>query len=371
MLTNDTIDCLITRFLSGEALPEEAMALADWLAESPEHSVYFNTCSSVFGLSPDITDGDAAHSWSIVRGGALSDNPKTTRGKILFSIPAIAASVILAVLLYLVIQPNHRAVVQPETSSVPALYVAETSAVNVKLPDKTAITVEPGSRLTIGPAYGVSTRRVTLTGSASFSIVHDAARPFIVDMNKFHVKDIGTAFQLRTSPAGDTISIRVTAGEIEAYDDSGAVVKLRAGEKAIYLPSRGALQVVSVNADQPAKKNDTIPRIPEKKKVPYTRSGLNTPDSNSYPLDAGYMTAGQQAARLRDSVQTVLITADLVRDKLILSGEQLSFRLSDSTFLLNGKTQSETIFRRYHQKYAPVFGSRKNWVWSHNLPEPE
>ena len=67
MAVDDKIDILITRFFSGEALPEEAIELEDWINRSPENSSYFKQYSKIFETTFDITPGDGTNAWKDAR----------------------------------------------------------------------------------------------------------------------------------------------------------------------------------------------------------------------------------------------------------------------------------------------------------------
>jgi len=54
-------------------------------------------------------------------------------------------------------------------------------------------------------------------------------------------------------------------------------------------------------------------------------------------------------------------------DKLITTEQDLSFMLSNTEFIFNGKLQSNAIFQRYRKKYIPASKQNEEWVWSHNM----
>src|SRR4051812_38887306 len=45
------MDELIAKYLSGEAMPDEAMALDEWKQASSDHQLYFNECANAFRLT--------------------------------------------------------------------------------------------------------------------------------------------------------------------------------------------------------------------------------------------------------------------------------------------------------------------------------
>ncbi|HSZ32136.1 MAG TPA: M56 family metallopeptidase [Puia sp.] len=61
--------------------------------------------------------------------------------------------------------------------------------------------------------------------------------------------------------------------------------------------------------------------------------------------------------------QQIKIIDEMAREGLINDRHDLSFTLTDKTFVINGLVQNNEVFQRYHQEYAPVH-SGDNWVWN-------
>lgn len=107
---------------------------------------------------------------------------------------------------------------------------------SVRLSDGTQVVLAPGSRLVVGAGYGDARRVVELEGAAWFVARHDNARPFTVRAAGAVVRDIGTAFTVRTT-GERRVTVAVTEGSVAlgasttaARGDSGGVV-LTAGDR--------------------------------------------------------------------------------------------------------------------------------------------
>jgi transmembrane sensor len=107
----------------------------------------------------------------------------------------------------------------------------------ITLVDGTHVRLAPGSSLTTTEGFGVDARAVTLSGEAWFDVVHDASRPFSVRAGDVDVRDIGTAFLVRESDAGE-VTVRVVEGEVEIrrVTRADSAVRLRAGDAATVRP---------------------------------------------------------------------------------------------------------------------------------------
>src|SRR5262249_19827673 len=67
----------------------------------------------------------------------------------------------------------------------------------IRLNDGTRVILAAESRIVVPPDFDSTARLVTLTGQASFDVVHNAARPFIVRAGAALIRDIGTRFDVR------------------------------------------------------------------------------------------------------------------------------------------------------------------------------
>ncbi|MEK7720113.1 MAG: FecR domain-containing protein, partial [Bacteroidota bacterium] len=66
----------------------------------------------------------------------------------------------------------------------------------VVLPDGTTVKMNASSTLQYPAQFAAGSRKVKLSGEAYFEVVHDAASPFIVELNNMEVEDLGTSFMI-------------------------------------------------------------------------------------------------------------------------------------------------------------------------------
>jgi transmembrane sensor len=81
---------------------------------------------------------------------------------------------------------------------------------SVRLPDGSRVVLGPGSRLVVAEGFGGSAREVELVGEGWFDVVHDDARTFTVRAAGATIRDVGTAFTVRTGGSGADARVRVT-----------------------------------------------------------------------------------------------------------------------------------------------------------------
>ena len=102
---------------------------------------------------------------------------------------------------------------------------------SLTLPDGSRVLLGPGSVLMVSPFAG-GTREVTLEGEARFSVVHDAAHPFVVHAGTASIRDVGTVFAVHSDP-GHVVRVAVVEGTVAVRSGSNSAEStLHAGDRA-------------------------------------------------------------------------------------------------------------------------------------------
>lgn len=157
-----------------------------------------------------------------------------------------ATLIALSTALFLTLRTNPASVplVTPQTRSI-ALFEPETRT----LPDGSHVELKRGTEMEIG--FSAEIRRVKLrSGEAHFSVVKDAARPFIVEANGIEVRAVGTAFSVGLS--SHDLAVLVTAGrvavaQIDVVQAEGRT-ELTAGQRAVVrLDAHSQVEALSVS----------------------------------------------------------------------------------------------------------------------------
>jgi transmembrane sensor len=240
----------ISRFVAGESDAVESAAVAQWLATHPEDAavaaivkaradraetrsvVAVDTERALSTVRSRMTEPPAL---TLQRGGAATATAPVRRAAVRrWRGPVLAAAALTAMV----------GIAQWRGGSASAEHVYATQVGqrdSVKLPDGSTVVLAPGSRLTVATGFNSGNRDVTLEGAAFFDVKHDGAHPFVVHSRGAEIRDIGTAFSVKTDAQG-RVSVAVTHGIVALRDTatgSAAPVELRAGD-------RGVLQAGSV-----------------------------------------------------------------------------------------------------------------------------
>lgn len=237
MINIENIDELISKFLSGEASPEEAMLLEDWKNDLPENLLYYNSSEHLFsfirGEKPSEIP-DSKQAWEKVNikvdRGNKGGKVVYMRNQRFYALLAAAAIILVigfGIFSHLLKAPDQREIV----------YNTGKEEKRVKLSDGTAIAISPNSNLIVDKDFGKKNRTLHLKGAADFTVVHQETLPFIVDVGNVFIKDIGTQFSIRSSVDTDTVYIRVNEGVVLLFDSLGSSLEIKATEKALYIKS--------------------------------------------------------------------------------------------------------------------------------------
>lgn len=211
----------LVRVQSDAATEVDWSALADWLDESDAHLAAFEAVES---LAADI-EADAraiAHGLTDAGGRVIAFRPRKAPP------PRVIWGGLIAASLVLLAGP----VAWQASLGTPVTYrTAPGETREVTLSDGTRLQMDAGSELTA--RIGWRARRVTMASAeATFDVVHDPARPFLISVGDQQVKVVGTEFNIRHYD--DQIFVTVRRGVVEVRQpDLGddPVARLTVGEQ--------------------------------------------------------------------------------------------------------------------------------------------
>ncbi|WP_162946255.1 FecR family protein [Chitinophaga barathri] len=120
----------------------------------------------------------------------------------------------------------------------------------VRLPDSSTVILNAGSELRLDSGFGVSHRRVRLKGEALFEVEPDAGRPFIVKVEGYDVKVLGTVFNVKSYPGDKKSETSLLSGkvEIQLENEVSCFRVLRPKEKFVIVKPEPGLKPVSSSA---------------------------------------------------------------------------------------------------------------------------
>lgn len=105
----------------------------------------------------------------------------------------------------------------------------------VYLPDGTKVTLNANSTISVDANFGKNSRLVKLEGEAFFDVTHNEAMPFIVKLQNFDIKVLGTMFNVRSYPGDKKSETALVKGKVEIAvgDQREKRYELKPNEKAV------------------------------------------------------------------------------------------------------------------------------------------
>lgn len=222
------MDMLIARFLAGEATPDEAMQLEDWISASAENREAFHQAQAIWGTAAPTPDVEKL--WQTL--------PIHKKSKIIFFTPLrIAAGLLFlaaaSVVAYLVM---HQA--EPVETFLTEQSFEEPRSFS--LPEKSSVTLNKTSSLRYAQNF---TRQVHLTGEAYFDVTPDPLKPFTITAEELQIKVLGTAFDVSAYAADSTVRVQVIHGKVQ-MKHLGDSATLLAGDRGVFNKQTKKIRVI-------------------------------------------------------------------------------------------------------------------------------
>jgi transmembrane sensor len=120
---------------------------------------------------------------------------------------------------------------------------------SVTLSDGTIAYLDAGSSIKFPVLFHGNERRVAITGQVYFDVVHNAAKPFRVDVKGQTIEDIGTSFNINAYDDEPVIKTTLLSGSIKISKGNKLAI-LAPGQQAVTLLSMDAIHVKEVDTEE-------------------------------------------------------------------------------------------------------------------------
>jgi len=232
-------DELIVRYLAGEADPEEAIALHDWLALAENRSYYEKVEAAWNNAYPAKAPRhiDARRAWDKLQGkleptAEMWTDRSASRWKSVWFRVAASLLVVMIAGLLLYIRIHEDKIAQVNISTLHA-------SQRVGLPDSSIAILYHNSTLLYPQYFGINKREVSLEkGEAFFKVTPDKELPFIIHTSVADIKVVGTAFNVALQPGGLEVSVKegkvlVYTANDSSYLEAGSTAVIQAASYTI------------------------------------------------------------------------------------------------------------------------------------------
>jgi transmembrane sensor len=214
---------LLGKYLAGEATPEEAMVVDEWL-HLPVNKKQYEELEKIWnglpgGSKHQLPDGMAA--WKELQPGMVNKT-RYIPGRWLSIAAAVLVIVIAAVLIF-----NKPDIEYFTRGQSPAI-------IRDSLPDGSRVVLNRNSTLRYATSFNTNNRDVSLQGETYFEVKHNPGKPFIIEVGPVKIKVIGTAFNVRQTPNYDTVEVQVQSGLVKMYTNTKELAVAK-GQTGVYL----------------------------------------------------------------------------------------------------------------------------------------
>ena len=242
----DGVDAeLIGRYLSRETSEDETTLVRRWLMAHPEAAERLRVFLARLddeAARPSAPSVDA--DWSALQARIRAHEGEEDRSAVVHAESAVAtapvrttpwwrrgrtlaaAGVLIAAGLAYGTLVDRVPTARPSTTDRNTYVTGSGERSDLLLADGTRVRLAPGSQVRVAADFGTARRDVYLEGEGYFEVVHDETRPFTVYAGNTSVRDIGTAFSVRSYAADSAVQVVVREGEVAV----AGVGRLRAGD---------------------------------------------------------------------------------------------------------------------------------------------
>ena len=232
---------LLQRYITGDVSEKEALEVAKWIAESEEHQREYHTVRKLQDIllwqtgAEDIPYMENSHVASL----------KVWDVHLL----RVAATVVLVIFSLTYWWTRYEA----HQSSAPqqSIYTPNGQRAELVLADGTRVWLNSNTTLRYNDFTSADIREVELNGEGYFSVAKNTDKPFIVKTNRYHIKVLGTEFNVSAYASTSVWSASLVRGkiDIDAIDGS-RLMELEPNTEA-YLEN-GSLMKRGINSAESA-----------------------------------------------------------------------------------------------------------------------
>lgn len=237
------IDTQLTRYLTGECNPAEALVISGLINTDEAYSTAYSQLAKIWNsVTPAAEDAyDTDQAWNRVN-ALTSRESLTVSFRNRFSMRRVVTYVasVAAVLLigFFVI----RTATQPKP--LQSFASAQSVSSPLALADGSHIVLNSNSELKFPKKFGRHSREVYFCGEAFFEIASDPTRPFVIETGDARVKVLGTSFNLKALPETGITEVVVNSGTVLFYrvdsdDNLLGSITLHKGDKGTYNHTSG------------------------------------------------------------------------------------------------------------------------------------
>lgn len=251
---NNILEDLIAKSLVGETSIEEEKHLHDWIAESPDNEVTFNTFKKTFELTSDHYKSgytsqkipiEIDQEWAKFVHTIENRGPKVVAMESSKSTHWLSVAAIISLVIVSGLVINYLLTQNPVIEYQTAELIQE-----ISLPDGSIVTLNKNSNLSYNKDFGKEDRTVKLNGEAFFAVKPNRKKGFLIRTKKTNIQVLGTSFNVEANDDSQRTKVVVATGVVAfSSNETDQVVTLKAGDVGILADTSHGKIVSRANDD--------------------------------------------------------------------------------------------------------------------------
>jgi ferric-dicitrate binding protein FerR (iron transport regulator) len=225
-LSDEELQLLLARYLSGELTDQEKEFIESWIEESPENEAVFSGYISSWESVSLLHEMEQFNSFDALKKIDSRINPNKSVQWLLV-MQRVAAILLLPLILYSVYitfdnksaKSNNVDDVMQKVTTRPGMVTQFT------LPDGTKVWLNSGSELVFPMHFTGNNREVQLNGEAFFEVVENAKKPFRVNANNLNIEVLGTSFNVVSYDYDSQAEVVLVHGKVALAFNKGSQVE--------------------------------------------------------------------------------------------------------------------------------------------------
>lgn len=272
----ESLDLLISKYLSGNSTPAEDGELMHWLNASEENRQYYAKCKLAWLQVEFVTNQTSQNKWEQLQSRIenrevesdsfynLLEESKERSLRILRYAAVIIGLLGLSGIFFYMFNAKRDAI----TLTQNIIEVPYGSKLNITLPDKSRVWVNSGSKIIYNNTFGIDNRDIKIIGEAYFDVAKNPRIPFIVHAGKIDIRALGTAFNVKAYPEENRVETTLVHGSVEVSKEGQGrdnMILLKPSQKVVINNFEKSALNSNLTADKPVK-GETVAEIESQQK---------------------------------------------------------------------------------------------------------
>ena len=232
---------LIEQFLLGKLSTAEEKDLLNWIDQDPENlSLFIKEQNKLRQIILSFREKNTDKHWvrlqNIIDIKRSISRQRKKRRLLFIGITTIAASLAVGLFFYALI--NLKLQNRDELIAFSSVTTSLGERTSLSLPDGTKVNLNAGSILRYPDSFSGNERKVELSGEAFFDVVHNEAKPFIVQTHALNVRVLGTEFNIEAFPDASEVNTTLVNGKVilekELNNKMVSLAEMKPNERMVY-----------------------------------------------------------------------------------------------------------------------------------------